>query len=122
MTPMFSTARFPSYPLYRFFFPSVPPVTVVKTIITILDEQHSRTVLLPFFTNFAPFLKILPSFLRDLVQWVRRIRAFIAVIPDRLPQISGADYVMRDFVKVTGRRTEEGPVPEVFSFDHLKCR
>jgi hypothetical protein len=123
MTPLFSTARFPPYLLYGFFFPSVPPVTVVKTIITILDEQHSRTVLLPFIANFAPFVKILPSFLRDLTQWVRCVaQGYCPRDSDRLPQIAGADFVMRDFVKVTGRRPEEGPVPETSSLDHLKYR
>lgn len=32
-------------------------------------------------------------------------------------QAAGADYTMEGFVKVTGRRPEEGPVPEKRSAD-----
>ncbi len=28
-----------------------------------------------------------------------------------LLQVTGCDYAMKDFVKVSGRRTEEGPAP-----------
>jgi hypothetical protein len=67
---MFSTVTFPSFPFFKFLCPSVQPVTVVKRIIAALDDQHSQTVLLPFYTNFIPYIGHLPSFLRDLVQWV----------------------------------------------------
>jgi hypothetical protein len=70
---MFSRVNLPSSPFHKFFFPSVAPVTVVKSIIAALDEQHSKTILLPFFTQAAPYLKILPSFLRDLLQWVCQV-------------------------------------------------
>ncbi|KAF9569259.1 NAD(P)-binding protein [Agrocybe pediades] len=93
LTPMFKTVKFPNFPLFGFFCPSVQPVTVVKKIIAALDDQHSQTILLPFYTNFIPYIGHLPSFLRDFVQWV-----------------SGADYAMRDFVKISGRRPEEGSV------------
>lgn len=43
---------------------------VVKKVIAALDEQHSQTILLPFYTNFIPYIGHLPSFLRDFVQWV----------------------------------------------------
>jgi short-subunit dehydrogenase len=92
-TQMFKTVTFPSWPLFKFFCPSLPPIDVVKKIITALDDQHSQTILMPFYTNFIPFIHHLPSFCRDLVQW-----------------ISGADYAMRDFVKVSGRRPEEGTI------------
>jgi hypothetical protein len=42
----------------------------VKRIIATLDEQHSQTIYLPFYVNFTPFLRLLPSFLRDFAQWV----------------------------------------------------
>jgi len=90
LTPMFETVKFPAFPLFSFFCPSIHPVTVVKRIIVALDDQHSQTILLPFYTNFIPYIQHLPSFLRDLVQ-----------------RISGADYAMETFVKISGRRPEE---------------
>jgi len=81
-TAMFSTVTFPSFPFFKFFCPSVQPVTVVKRIIAALDDQHSQTVLLPFYTNFIPYIGHLPSFLRDLVQWVsgRKISTMLLVL------------------------------------------
>jgi len=95
LTPLFSHATFPTSAFYKFFVPSLPPVTVVKAVITALDEQHSKTIYLPFYTHFAGWLRLLPSFLRDAGQW-----------------LSGADYIMENFVKVSGRRPDEGSVPE----------
>ncbi|KAF8969422.1 hypothetical protein BDZ97DRAFT_1795557 [Flammula alnicola] len=97
LTPMFKTVTFPSVPLFKFFAPSVLPVTVVKRIIASLDDQHSQTVFLPFYTHFIPYISHLPSFLRDFVQW-----------------ISGADYAMESFVKISSRRLDEGPLPSEF--------
>jgi hypothetical protein len=68
---MFQTVKLPPNPLHRFCFPSIPPVTLVKSIITALDEQLSQVIMVPFYTQFGPLLKILPSFVRDLLQWVR---------------------------------------------------
>jgi len=93
MSPMFSVMNEGSN-LQKFFFPSVAPVTVVKNIIAALDEQHSVYVFQPFWTNFAPYQLLLPSFLRDFTQ-----------------RLTGADYAMKDFVKVSSRRPEEGPAP-----------
>jgi NAD(P)-dependent dehydrogenase (short-subunit alcohol dehydrogenase family) len=98
LTPMFKTVTFPKFPLFGFFCPSVPPVAVVKTIIVALDDQHSQRILLPFYTNFIPLVGHLPSFFRDLVQWV-----------------SGADYAMESFVKISGRRPDEGSLPSEFN-------
>jgi len=70
MTPLFSTVRFPNSRLFRFCFPSLEPITVVKAIIAVLDEQHSQAIYLPFFANFTSLLRLLPSFLRDFAQWV----------------------------------------------------
>jgi len=96
-TAMFSTVTFPSSLFFKFLCPSVQPVTVVKQIIAALDDQHSQSILLPFYTNFIPYIRHLPSFLHDLVQW-----------------ISGADHAMRNFVKITSRRPDEGPLPSEF--------
>lgn len=94
MTPLFSTVRQPTSLLYKFCFPSLAPVDVAKSVIAALDEQHSRVLYMPFYAHFVPFLHVFPSYLRDLAQWV-----------------TGCDYAMKDFVKVSGRRTEEGPAP-----------
>ncbi|EGO02038.1 hypothetical protein SERLA73DRAFT_177744 [Serpula lacrymans var. lacrymans S7.3] len=90
-TPLFSTVRLPQNEFFKFFAPSVAPVTVVKAIITALDEKYSQVLHLPFYTHFAPILPMLPSYLRDFAQW-----------------FSGADYAMQGFSKVTGRRPDEG--------------
>ena len=70
LTKMFSTVRLSQNWFYRFFVPSLPPVDLAKAVIAALDEQHSRTIYMPFYTNFVPFLPLLPSFLRDFAQWV----------------------------------------------------
>ena len=70
LTPMFSTVQLPSWALYKFLVPSMSPVSVVKAIIAALDQQHSQTIMMPFYTQFVPYLEILPSFLRDFCQWV----------------------------------------------------
>ena len=71
MTPLFATVRHPASFLYKFFFPSLMPVDVAKSIIAALDEQHSRVLYMPFYAHFVPLLHMFPSFLRDLAQCVR---------------------------------------------------
>jgi len=90
MTPLFSTAKFPKAWWYNFFAPTLAPHDVVKAIIAAIDEQESRTIFMPFYTNFVRLTGIMPSWARDFCQWISR-----------------ADYVMRDFVKVSGRRPDE---------------
>lgn len=68
MTPMFSSITFPPVPSLKFLLPSVQAVTVVKSIITALDESQSQIIMTPFWTNSAPLMRHLPSFLRDLAQ------------------------------------------------------
>lgn len=93
-TPMFQTVQYPSSFFFQFFFPPVQPVSVVKRIIAALDDQHSQTIYLPFFANFALYVNLLPSFLRDFCQWC-----------------TTADYAMQNFVKISGRRPSQGPAP-----------
>ncbi|TEB35735.1 retinal short-chain dehydrogenase/reductase [Coprinellus micaceus] len=93
-TPLFQTAEFNTAFWFKFLAPSLPPVTVVKRIIAALDEQHSQTIYLPFYTYTAPLVNVMPSFVRDFSQW-----------------LTGADFVLRNFVKVSGRRVPEGPAP-----------
>ncbi|KAF5388295.1 hypothetical protein D9615_000616 [Tricholomella constricta] len=91
LTPLFETLNVPNRASYKFFFPSIQPITVVKRIIAALDEQHSQHIMVPFYTNFVPYLSHLPSFLRDFAQW-----------------IAHANYAMEQFSKVSGRRSDEG--------------
>ncbi|EKM59280.1 uncharacterized protein PHACADRAFT_249667 [Phanerochaete carnosa HHB-10118-sp] len=95
LTRMFSTVRLSQNWLFKFFVPNLPPIAITKAVIAALDEQHSRTIYLPFYANFVPFVPLLPSFLRDFSQW-----------------LSGCDHAMEDFVKLSGRRPEEGPAPK----------
>lgn len=67
---MFKTVSLPKFPLFKFFFPSLQPVAVVKRVIVALNDQHSQTIYIPFYVNFVPFLGHLPSFIRDLGQKV----------------------------------------------------
>ncbi|KZW04335.1 retinal short-chain dehydrogenase/reductase [Exidia glandulosa HHB12029] len=94
-TPLFSRVSFPGSFLWRFLFPSVAPHSIAKAAIAAVDEQESRTINMPFYVNFAWWAGALPTWARDFVQW-----------------LSTADYAMRDFVKVSGRRPDEGPAPE----------
>lgn len=83
------------------------PVTIVKAIIAALDEQHSRTIYLPFYAHFTCLLALMPSFIRDAAQKVRDfISERITVLI--LAQLTYADYAMQGFVKVSGRRSDEG--------------
>lgn len=70
LTPLFATISFPQNRLFKFFFPSIQPIDVVKPIITALDAQESQTILLPFYVHMMPYLNLLPSFVGDLAQYV----------------------------------------------------
>src|SRR5882762_6286929 len=70
LTPLFSHVTLSTSAFYKFFVPSLPPVAIVKAVITALDEQHSKTIYLPFYTHFAGWLGLVPSFVRDAAQWV----------------------------------------------------
>jgi short-subunit dehydrogenase len=76
-TPMFSRVNWPRSRFWRFLIPTLQPVTVVKAIIQTLDDQHSRVIHLPFYTNFIVFVRALPSFLRDAAQWVRPVNPLL---------------------------------------------
>ncbi|THV08287.1 retinal short-chain dehydrogenase/reductase [Dendrothele bispora CBS 962.96] len=89
-TALFSKMDYPESAFHKFFMPTIPPVTVVKNIIQALDDQHSQTIYLPFYVNAQPYIQHLPSFLRDFAQWMTK-----------------ADYSMRNFVKISGRREDE---------------
>ncbi|KAF8639862.1 hypothetical protein AX17_001117 [Amanita inopinata Kibby_2008] len=91
-TPMFSSISFPPVATHRFLIPSAQPVAVVKRIIAALNEQESQVIMIPFWTNFIPYLRHLPSFFRDVFQ-----------------NLSGADHSMQGFIKISGRREDESP-------------
>ncbi|KAG6910966.1 hypothetical protein DXG01_006020 [Tephrocybe rancida] len=109
MTPLFQTFSVPDNVFYKFFFPTVQPVTVVKRIIAVLDEQDSQHISVPFYTNLCPYITHMPSFIRDLTQWVRlpsRINEGI-ILTNAHAQVSNANYAMDHFSKVSGLRPEE---------------
>ena len=69
-TRMFSTVAHPTSRLYRFFFPLLQPLEVVKNVIASLDDRHSKTIYLPFYATLSPLSSLAPSFVRDLMQRV----------------------------------------------------
>jgi NAD(P)-dependent dehydrogenase (short-subunit alcohol dehydrogenase family) len=94
ITPLFSRANLQTSSWFKFAAPQLAPHFVVKAIIAALDEQESREISMPFYTNFVPLIRLLPSWSRDFFQW-----------------LSGADSAMNGFTKITGRRPEEGTAP-----------
>jgi len=89
-TPLFAKMNYPKAAWFQFFMPSVAPVDVVKQIIQALDDQHSKTIMLPLFAHLLPYRQHFPSYLKDFTQW-----------------ITGSDYMMKDFQKSTGQRSDE---------------
>lgn len=69
-TRMFSRMSLPSSWFHKFFTPSLQPHAIAKAVIVAIDEQQSRTIYLPFYTHFVRYTTLLPSYLRDLFQWV----------------------------------------------------
>jgi len=98
-TPLFATLKQPP----QFFFPTLHPIAVVKRVIAALDETHSQTIYLPFYAHFSPLSQLLPGFFNDFFTWV-----------------SNADFAMVDFVKISGRRSEEGPAPSLLNSEFNK--
>ncbi|KAJ7682549.1 retinal short-chain dehydrogenase/reductase [Mycena polygramma] len=96
-TALFATIKTP----LPFFFPTLHPIDVVKRVIKALDETHSQVIYLPFYTHFMPLLQLLPDWFADFASWV-----------------SNADFAAKDFIKLSGRRAEEGPAPEAFAFSN----
>ena len=111
LTPMFKTITFPKFSLFRFLCPSIPPVALMKRIIAALDDQHSQMIFLPFYTHLIPFIGHLPSFLQDLVEWVCHLFQLSWSILNDYPKVSGANYVMQKFVKISGQHPDEGSLP-----------
>jgi hypothetical protein len=79
LTPFLSTVKLPQNRFYQFFFPSAQPIDVVKPIIAALDAQQSQTIMVPFYTHLAPYLKMLPSFMLDLAQYVSCVLGFFTL-------------------------------------------
>jgi len=93
LSPLFATISLPQNRFFKFLFPSIQPIDVVKPIVMALDAQESRTIMLPFYVHMVPYLNLLPSFVGDLAQYV-----------------TSANQAMSNFTKITGRREDEGPV------------
>jgi hypothetical protein len=101
MTGLFSTVQLPQSNLFRFIAPSLQPYTLVKEIISALDDQESRIIRLPLYTNFARVGSVaaglVPGWLRDLIQWVSRTtpsQLHVADTKSPNEQVSNADYSM----------------------------
>lgn len=69
-TSLFSHTKLPKTAFHRFAAPSLHPHQLAKAVIAAIDQQESRTIYLPFYTNFARLVAALPSFGRDYFQWV----------------------------------------------------
>ncbi|KAF8195637.1 retinal short-chain dehydrogenase/reductase [Mycena galopus ATCC 62051] len=89
----------------QFFFPTLHPIDVVKRVIQALDDTHSQIIYLPFYVHFMPYLQLLPDWFADFASWV-----------------SNADFAMKGFVKMSGRRPEEGPAPVLETKEGFKTR
>ena len=59
--------------LFRFLAPQLAPHDVVKRIIAALDLHQSQNITMPFYTNLAIFMRLLPAWARDFLQWVRPV-------------------------------------------------
>ncbi|KIK67783.1 hypothetical protein GYMLUDRAFT_92458 [Collybiopsis luxurians FD-317 M1] len=90
LTPLFANMAYPKSALYQFFLPSIAPIEVVKRIIQVLDDQHSKIIKLSLYVHALPFRQHLPSYLKDFTQW-----------------LTGADSTMKNFRKISGRRLDE---------------
>ncbi|VDC06189.1 unnamed protein product [Peniophora sp. CBMAI 1063] len=69
LTPMFNTIDLGRNWLCKFMMPALAPISVAKAVIAALDSQFSQDIYLPFYVNFAPYLPLVPSFMRDFIQW-----------------------------------------------------
>ena len=67
---MFSRMSLPSKWMNKFFTPSLPAYVVAKAVIAAIDDQESRIIYLPLYTQFVKYVTLLPSFLRDVFQTV----------------------------------------------------
>jgi len=83
-TTLFSQIQLPRSRLWNFLAPPLHPHQIVKAIISALDEDESRTIRMPFYTNFARIwsvgVGVVPKWLVDFVQ-----------------RLSAADYSMFEY-------------------------
>ncbi|OWZ26062.1 hypothetical protein C349_07099 [Cryptococcus neoformans var. grubii Br795] len=89
LTSLFNRVKLPTNRFFDFLCPPVQPRAVVEHIISALDDNESRIIRLPFYSNFARFcgdaVGLVPAGARDFVQW-----------------LSGADHAMKGY----------GPTPD----------
>jgi len=81
-TKMFQGAVISSNPIIRFLCPVVQPITVIKAIITALDDQHSQEIFLPFYAGLGPYLRLTPSFVRDFFMNISGANAALEGFPE----------------------------------------
>ena len=85
-TTLFAQIQLPRARYFQFLAPPLRPEVVVSRIISALEDDESRVVRIPWYSHFARIMGdafgIVPSWLRDLLQWVsycvqsHRCRAF----------------------------------------------
>lgn len=68
-TSMFSGIHYNRFA--RFVAPTVNVEEVAQAIVNALERQESRAVIKPWYVAAAPLLRVLPSFVRDGIQYVR---------------------------------------------------
>ncbi|CAG8449611.1 2977_t:CDS:2 [Acaulospora colombiana] len=52
---------------FPFITPPLAPLDVVKLIFTALEKDQGQDIFVPYYVHFVPALRILPSFVHDLV-------------------------------------------------------
>ncbi|PWN40302.1 NAD(P)-binding protein, partial [Ceraceosorus guamensis] len=93
-TALFSGAQFG--PLASFLAPTVEAEQVAQEITAAVERQESTHIALPFYANLVPWLKVVPTFLRDLAQWVsrRRTGAFARTLDQNLREMHSDSLVV----------------------------
>lgn len=67
-TALFAHVQIPK--LAEFLAPLLEPGDVARAIVDALERQESSDIYLPWYAQWTPMLRILPSFLRDFAQHI----------------------------------------------------
>ena len=103
---MFATVDLGRNWLCKFMMPALPPITVAKAVIAALDSQFSQDIYLPFYVNFAPYLPLVPSFIKDFIQWVRSCQPSRTIQSLNDFKYSNANHAMEAYSKSEKERKQ----------------